>query len=471
MAKNIFPYIWLILGLVSVVIFNQTALVVFTFFERSAEAHLLLIFFTIALICAFSFIIFYLSRGTPFPPFVIAILFGIAGNELLGPVAHEPAAIGAIVGFGATLILFSGGLETPWKNFKRLMWKITSLSSVGLGLTAFLFSFALVFLGNLFGVNVPITAAILLGAVLASTDPAAIIPVLKILKFHNRDTKDIVISESAVTDVTGTLLTIVFLSLLGSGVVFSSVLQGYGYLFTSETILILLKQIVYGVALGIVGYGMLQGLSRFKKNHSEEFETDAAYFLFVPVIIFTIALAFGGSGYLAAFIAGLLFVISENLQVTEKFFNHMIEGFFKPTIFLLLGAIVQIDALLEYTAIGIAAALLFMFVIRPLCVFFALGPFVLFGKNRMNVRELLFVSFVRETGAIPAVLLVTIVGLGMPGLDGFAQIGMWVIFGTLVLEPPLTPLVARLLNVATIIGEETHEEKVRRILSSRHSMC
>ena len=321
-------------------------------------------------------------------------------------------------------------------------------------MTAVLMSLAVAWIGQLLGVHVPVVVAVLLGAVLASTDPAAIIPVLKQLRFTNRDTKDIIVSESAVTDVTGTLLTVVFLSLLTAGAVFPTVLDGYGALFTSATGAVLLKQIGYGVVLGVIGYAFLEALTRFKRRHEREFEADAAYFLFVPVIIFTVALSLGGSGYLAAFIAGLLFVLSENLHETERFFNQTIDGFLKPTIFLLLGALVDVQSLVIYAGVGIAAAAVFMFVVRPLSVFVALGPFSFTGKNRLGWRELLFISIVRETGAIPAVLLVTIVSLNLPGIDGLVPIGMWVILATLIVEPPLTPLVAKTLGIATRIGDE-----------------
>jgi NhaP-type Na+/H+ and K+/H+ antiporter len=89
-----------------------------------------------------------------------------------------------------------------------------------------------------------------------------------------------------------------------------------------------------------------------------------------------------------------------------------------------------------------------MFVIRPLMVFLVLGPFAWRkDKNRLNLGELFFVSFVRETGAIPAVLLVTTVErIGEP--SGLVEIGMWIILLTLVIAPPLTPFVARKLGVA-----------------------
>ncbi len=451
--SNIVRYIRLGIGLAMVYLLNFQASHLYELFHRSLDPHLAAGFFVLSALFVLGFIVHYLSEGTSIPSFVVAIFFGMAARDVLAPVIGSSSVLAEIVGLGATLILFGGGIETPWENFKRLLVKILSLSFVGLVFTSVLFSFAVAYLGRLFGVEVPVQVSILLGAVLASTDPASIIPILKQFRFKNRDTRDIIVSESAVTDVTGTLLTVILLSLLGSGVVFTSIAGGYTSLLTKVTLLFAAKQIVFGALFGVVGWLLLDLLARFKKQHDQEFEADAAFFLFVPVVIFTFALIFGGSGYLAAFIAGLLFVLSERLHVTEKFFNQTIEGFLKPAIFLLLGALVEPSALLTYAPIGIAAAMVFMFIIRPLSVLVTLGPFSFFGKNRLGWRELAFVSFVRETGAIPAVLLVTIVASGLTGLEGLVPIGMWVILGTLILQPPLTPWVAKLLKVGVPIGD------------------
>jgi cell volume regulation protein A len=79
-----------------------------------------------------------------------------------------------------------------------------------------------------------------------------------------------------------------------------------------------------------------------------------------------------------------------------------------------------------------------------------LGLYGFFPDNPrgLTIRELLFISFVRETGAIPAVLLVTAVARMTTPVDGLVEIGMWVILLTLVIAPPLTPYVARRLGVA-----------------------
>lgn len=454
MKNKLLPYLGAFVGLFVIGLFAHFSPHLLEFFENTQEHALIVSFFIISIIFGLSFGIFHLSQKTVLPSFVMAIFCGIVAKPLLLPVVEEKEILSIIVGLGATLILFGGGLETPFTNFKKLFWKITSLSFPGLFLTSVLFSFTVWGLGQLLGIYVPLAVSVLLGAVLASTDPAAIIPILKKLRFKNRSTKDIIVSESAVTDVTGTLLTLAFLGILSTGGVFPSIIEGYATLFTREVGLLLLKQIIFGAAFGAIGYFFLSGLIKFKKRHEEEFEADAAFFLFVPVIIFAFAVAFGGSGYLAAFVAGLLFTLTKHLHRTENFFNHMIEGFFKPTIFMLLGALVDIQNLLEYAVIGILAAIVFMFVIRPLSVFLSIGPFSFFSKEKFNLRELLFISFVRETGAIPAVLLVTIVSTGITGLEGLVPIGMWIILLTLIIEPPLTPLVAKWLNVAEIIEDD-----------------
>lgn len=453
--QTLLKFVRLGFGLAVFYFLNTQAHTIYNLLHHSPESHIVSGFFLISAIFVLSFAVFYLSAGTGIPSFVVAIFFGLATRDILAPIIEAEALLGGIVGLGATLILFGGGMETPWENFKRLIAKILSLSFVGLGLTSVAFSMVIMGLAHLLSVDISVPVAILLGAVLASTDPASIIPILKMFRFNNRDTRDIIVSESAVTDVTGTLLTVVFLSLFAGGAVFSGVLEGYQALASGETLNFTIKQVAFGVIFGVVGYAMLETLVRFKKYHEQEFEADSAFFLFVPVVIFTLALSFGGSGYLAAFITGLLFVLSERLHLTEKFFNQTIEGFLKPAIFLLLGALVEPSQLIAYAPIGLLGALIFMFIIRPISVWISLGPFLMFKKNSLSWRELLFISFVRETGAIPAVLLVTIVTSGITGLEGLVPIGMWVILATLVIQPPLTPWVAKLLKVGKLIGDDT----------------
>ncbi len=201
---------------------------------------------------------------------------------------------------------------------------------------------------------------------------------------------------------------------------------------------------------GLGSYLLLRFLTHLKSGHSARYGADQVYFLATPILAFVGAAAFGGSGFLAAFVAGLLFHIEDHLKEVEHFFFQVIDGVAKPVIFLLVGALVDIHALLAYAPVGIAVALIFMFVIRPAVVFITLGIFGALPKKLggLSIQELLFICFVRETGAIPAVLLVSVVSGLATRVDGLVEIGMWVILLTLIISPPLTPYVARKLGVA-----------------------
>ena len=121
--------------------------------------------------------------------------------------------------------------------------------------------------------------------------------------------------------------------------------------------------------------------------------------------------------------------------------------FAKPVIFMLLGAMVPLLMLMEHALLGALAAIVFMFVVRPAVVFFSLLPWMVKKRARITWREVLFISFIRETGAIPAVLILTIVASGVASSAFILTIGMWVILYTLVIEPPLTPLLAHRLGI------------------------
>lgn len=415
--------------------------------ERS-DFQVIKIFITICSLFIGSFLSLYLAKEIKLPSFVIAIFIGILVKPLFLPIIENNDTLAVIISLGASLILFGGGLETEFGNFKKTFWKIFCLAFPGVLFTAILLTNTINVVGIGLGYKISFTAAILLGALLSSTDPAAIIPVLKGLRFRNVLTKDIVVSESAMNDVTGSLLTLVFLSIALTTTETMSFGGWYSRLFSGEGGLILFEQIAFGVIFGLVGTMALTWVKRIKSIHSTEFVADMVILLFVPIFVYTLSLYFEGSGFLAAFIAGLIFQMNKRLKETEHFFNNVVDGFCKPVIFMLLGALVNFNELMNYAVIGLIVSVIYMFILRPLMVFLMLGGFLYFGKNKFTIQELLFISFVRETGAIPAVLLVSVSTMGIAGLDGLVPIGMWVILSTLILQPLLTPWVAQKLKVA-----------------------
>lgn len=412
------------------------------------SSQMLGVFVELMVIAVFGFLAYEVAKPTVIPSFVLAVFIGMTARGSLQVIVQNPTLLTTLTTLGAVFILFGGGLDTPFTRFKSLIGPILSIAFVGTLVTAFLFAWGLISIGSALGAAIPLAGAVIVGAALSSTDPAAIIPSFRSLIFRSPRVKYIAVSESAINDVVGAVLTGVFLTVFAiGGDMPGSILGAYSGLFSRETGMEVIWELMIGGTVGIIGFAILHGWNTWKTRFGTGGEADAALFLAVPLFCYSLATALHGSGFLAVFVSSLLFHIDEHFRPVEHYFNHTIESFMKPLIFMLLGATVNIGDLVSVAPVGITMGLLFMGVIRPLVVFLTLSPFMR-GKHKMSVRELLFLSFVRETGVIPAVLLI---GLGAAGIEGsqtVIAVGLWVILLTLIIQPALTPLVARTLGIA-----------------------
>jgi len=417
-------------------------------FASTDETQTLFVLFALVIVFSLGFIVYELAKPTVLPSFVLAILFGIVTRNIFSTLIASPVSLTTLITIGAVLILFGGGLDIPFVKFRALLGPILALAIPGTIINAILLSIGLNALSPLAGTPLLLGPVILLGAALASTDPAAIIPSFESLHFQKSRVKHIAISESAINDVVGAVLVTIFLSLILSGVEPVSVLDAYSQLLSVHYLYLILQVVTIGCIGGLLGYGVLRFWSLWKQKIQTEDGTDAALFLAVPFFAFTLAEILGGSGYLAAFLSSLMFNVQSHCKHVEHYFNHTVEGFMKPMIFILLGAMVSPSQLFSVATVGITAGLVFMFVLRPLTVVLCLTPFHFFGQ-KLTIKEMCFLSFVRETGVIPAALLITIQLTGIPGTDVIVPIGLWVILLTLLIEPPLTPIVAKKLAIAS----------------------
>lgn len=437
----------------------------------SDTGEMLLVLFSIVIAFALGFIIYELAKPTIIPSFVLAIFFGIVSRDILSYVVQNPTALATIITIGAIFILFEGGLETPFTKFKTLLGPILSLAIVGTLINALLLSAVLQTVSQHFGLTLSLAALVLLGAALASTDPAAIIPSFQGLHFRNPRVKHIAISESAINDVVGAVMVTIFLGLFTKELQITTIIDAYHRLLQWEHLMHISHVVIVGCGVGIIGFLVLQLWSNWRFKVVTEEGSDAALFLAVPLFAYTIASALGGSGFLAVFLSSLMFHLKAHCRHVEHYFNHTIEGFMKPIIFMLLGAMVDPRELLAVAGIGIISGVLFMFVLRPLIVFTTLLPFCITGQ-KLKKKELLFLSFVRETGVIPAALLITIQLAGIPGANTATAIGLWIMLLTLTIEPPLTPLIARKLKLATeapTLPERQHHGPVAVLCSRGYS--
>lgn len=413
------------------------------FFVRAQEnAHEIAAALTIALIPILAFYAHRLEKVFRIPFFVWAIGLGYLFHDSLVPLLSSFNTLTLLVGTFGILIIFGGGLDIKFQAFKRLTWPIISLSVVGALFTAFSFSALLVAVTGWFELPLTIGTIGLLGAMLCSTDPAAIVPVLKRLHLRNRDDSVIAISESAVNDVVGTIVTTTFAAMVIGGAALSGLGDLWWQLFSLEVAGELVKELVVGVGIGYVSFQLL----RMWKISSSSLLASLPFFIGVALISYTLAVLWGGSGYLAAFITGLLFDVQTQHKEVEHFFVGLVDGFVKPAVFVVLGGLI-LPSFWEYAWIGIVMSLLFIFVIRPLAVFVSLAFFT--GKDKsLQMRDLLFLDVVRETGVIPAVLLVSYATVLPDGEVAFS-IGAWVILTSLIILPLLTSWWAKRIHAVS----------------------
>jgi cell volume regulation protein A len=408
------------------------------------------IYLVLAVLFAVGYGLNYFAPKTAIPSFVWAIFFGMALQPLIAGVTQDSHALKITVELLAALVLFAGGVEVPFVNFKKYFAPIASISLFGTLLTVFMLALGLEFVGGQLGYAIPAVSFLILAAILASIDPASIIPSLKHIRLKRPFIKDVIISESAVNDVAGSILTRFFLVTVLATAGTASVLELFGPVLSRDTLEVLALEVIWGVMVGLFSAWILRKWAKDIHKANKEVRTDPALFFAVPIFAFAGGSIIGGSGFLAAFVAGLLFdTTGKPTQSVQHFFEVFVNNFIKPIIFLLLGAITPISVLLATAGIGIIAGLLFIFVIRPLVVFITLAPWSwAANKSRLfSIKELMFMSFVRETGAIPAVLMLVALAAGIPYPDQIFAIGMWIILMTLIVEPPLTPYFAKHLGL------------------------
>mgnify|MGYP003386695351 FL=1 len=410
----------------------------------------------------------YNSRAIPLESFVLAIGLGIAGSQLLEPYTSSAVALTVVVNAAVAIILLQGGLEVKLENFKKLFWVIMMLSIPGLFIAAVMLSFVSLFIASALGVAMLPTVALLLGAILVSTDPAALVALFKKLKLMDKTAGVAVIAESAGTDVTGTLLTIKMLSIVtafGAAASFDVWSDGYATILTLDAFKHIGWEMLAGTLAGAAGYYGLLGLEWYLKGQSDSHGVDPIGVKFIGLLTFGLAYVLHGSGYLAVFVMGLLFTANgHHMKKAEHGVNDYIDALLKPAVFISLGAIVDVNLLLQYAPVGIAIGLAFMFLVRPAQVFLCLSPFVWFSTRRrkqaaaagkevdpisdVSIKDVAFMASVRETGAIPAALLVTVMTKGIEGAPMLVAVGMFVILMTLMIGPSYKPAFARKLGLA-----------------------
>jgi cell volume regulation protein A len=369
------------------------------------------------------------------------IVLLIAMGALLGPSALDVLdvpldSLGAqlLFTFGVSSILFYGGLNLSLEVLRDVSFSLALLAIPGVVVTALLTGAvaALAF-------GLPFEQGLLIGAVLSPTDPAILIPLFITSRLRLRVAQT-VIAESAFNDPTGAVLALAVAGSLLSG---DHGLGGPVADFLVELTISSIAGVLAGVLLSATISSRRAGVLR----------DSAPVAVLAVVSISYVSLDFaGGSGYLGAFLAGLivgnmqllgLVMHSHNedeLRISSRTLAEVVTIF----VFLVVGASLPFDTLAEHWAPSLAVVAVLLFVARPIAVLTCTLPD---RRARWTRRELAFLCWTRETGVVPAALVGVLAGLGIPNVDLLAGVVALAIVATLLLQATPAPWLARRLDL------------------------
>lgn len=361
------------------------------------------------------------------PSLLLFLLLGmLAGSEGVLGIEFDDVELARSVGIIAlAFILFSGGLSTRWRDIAPVMAPGVALASVGVLLSAVVLGW----LASLI-LGLDLLEGMLLGGIIASTDAAAVFSILRSrgVQLSGR-LRAMLELESGSNDPAAVFLTVGFIALLeadGTSVI------DLGVLFAVQ----MSVGIVAGVALAKAAVWVINRL---------RLEFDGLY----PVATFAFVLATfelvtwtGGSGFLAAYVAGVTMANSEFLHKRSLIrFHDAIAWLMQIGMFVLLGLLVFPSQLLPVAWRSLAVAALLMFVARPLAALITLVPF------RRPAREIGFVSWVGLRGAAPIILATFPVVADVPNAETIFNVVFFVVLTSVLVQGTTIPLVARRLGV------------------------
>ncbi len=396
----------------------------------------------LSLILGFGWVCSEFSIGTIFPSFTLQLLVSILLHDALSSLSSQTTIIVVVCTVLAAVILKSGGDEVERRLFGKIALPTILIATLGYFVTFFLL------LIMALAVGIDGKTAALLAAIIGSTDPAALIPTLKSVVFRAEYKRliDISVAESAINDAVGAIFTGAVIIMIQSGVDVASIGNVFSGILEPHNLTHLGKELFVGVLAGLIGWFIMR---LYEKHKSDKNETsyDFGVVLAVPIFVFVLATFFGGNGFLAAFITGLLANYNHSNHIFSKTLEVMetnLDSLAKPAIFMMAGPLISVGDLWQNAFMGLVISLLFIFVVRPVAVFTSL-LWPLLGK-KITTKEALFLCIVRETGVIPIVLAV-VAFKEFPALTTLMPLVAWVVIWTLTIPPALTPWWAKTLGL------------------------
>ena len=379
-----------------------------------------------------------LARRLRVPDVAVFLVAGI----LLGPgvtglvdVKADSALNQVVLIFGACYILFDGGASLRLAVLKEVWITIIVLATAGVLVTA-----AITGVAAYAFLHIPFITALLLAMVIASTDPATLVPVFRQVRIRDRVAQT-AMAESAFNDATGAICTFAILG----------VAMGTGDFSIGASLVDLARQAGIGLVVGGV-LGWLAAL--FIAHERLGFLMEYAPVVTLMAVMGSYLAADGlqASGFMAVFVFGIIignkdafgFAMSAREQGKLDDFVATTALVMRMFIFILLGSQVDFGLMARHWAGGLAVVAVFMLVARPVTVFACALPD---RRAKWRWNELAFMCWTRETGVIPGALAGLLMGMNAPEAKLIASVTFIAILVTILVQATTTRWLAARLGL------------------------
>lgn len=389
-----------------------------------------------ALMLVFSIVLSPLSSRVGMPVLLVFLVVGMMmGEDGPGGIQFDNFELAFLIAnLSLAVILLDGGMRTRVETFRVGLRPALVLATLGVAFTA---GGAAIVAWWVFDLHWMM--ALLIGAIISSTDAAAVFSLLQGRGLHLNERVSATLEiESGSNDPMAIFLTLMLVTLIGQHEQ-GSILSG---------LIMLVQQFGIGAAAGVVGGFLVVELANRMRL------TPALYPLLVGaagISVFSATNAVGGSGFLAIYLCGVVIgnrhvrMMPMILQVHDG-----LAWLAQLCLFLMLGLLVSPSDLIPLAGAGLVLALALIFVIRPLTVLITLWPF---GFNR---RELGFISWVGLRGAVPIVLALFPIIADLPDAQLVFHAAFFIVLVSLIVQGTTMAPLARKLRLEVPAGEDPY---------------